>query len=75
MMIDRPSVRNADVNFHGQKRSNETHVSKTDPGSRLAKKGKSKEAKLSYCGHLMTENPRPALVKTGKEKGNASLTI
>lgn len=59
---DRPSGRNADVNFHGQKRSNETHVSKTDPDSRLAKKGKGKEAKLSYCGHLMTENRNGLIV-------------
>lgn len=59
---DGPSGRNADVNFHGQKRSNETHVSKADPESRLAKKGKGKEAKLSYCGHLMTENRHGIIV-------------
>ncbi len=59
---DGPSGRNAEVNFHGQKRSNETHISKTDPESRLAKKGKGKEAKLSYCGHLMTENRHGVIV-------------
>jgi hypothetical protein len=57
-----PSGRNADINFHGKKRSNETHVSKADPESRLAKKGKGKEAKLSYCGHLMTENRHGVIV-------------
>ena len=61
---DGPSGRNADVNFHGKKRSNETHVSKADPESRLAKKGKGKEAKLSYCGHLMTENRNGVIVDT-----------
>jgi len=59
---DRPSGRNADVNFHGQKRSNERHVSTADPESRLARKGKGKEAKLSYCGHLMTENRNGVIV-------------
>src|SRR5947208_16555226 len=38
---------NATVDFHGQKRSNETHESKTDPDAKLARKGKGKEAKLS----------------------------
>ena len=61
---DGPSGRNADVNFHGKKRSNETHVSKVDPESRLAKKGKGKEAKLSYGGHLMTENRNGVIVDT-----------
>jgi hypothetical protein len=37
---------NPTVNFHGQKRSNETHESKTDPDAKLARKGKGKEAKL-----------------------------
>jgi hypothetical protein len=40
------------VNFHGEKRSNETHQSTTDPEAQLARKGHGKEAKLSYSGHL-----------------------
>jgi transposase len=48
--------RNAEVDFHGEKRTNETHASKTDPQAKLFRKGKGKEAKLSYGGHLMTEN-------------------
>jgi hypothetical protein len=36
------------VDFHGEKRSNETHESKTDPEAKMARKGKGKEAKLSY---------------------------
>jgi transposase len=48
--------RNPEVDFHGEKRSNETHASKTDPESLLAKKGKGKEAKLCYTGHALMEN-------------------
>lgn len=48
--------RNAEVNFHGQKRSNATHVSTTDPEARLYRKGQGKEAKLSYLGHTLMEN-------------------
>ncbi len=41
---------NATVDFHGERRSNETHESKTDPDAKLARKGKGKEAKLSTTG-------------------------
>jgi transposase len=47
---------NPTVNFHGEKRSNETHESTTDPEAKLARKGKGKEAKLSYSGHVLMEN-------------------
>jgi transposase len=47
---------NPTVNFHGQKRSNETHQSTTDPAAMLCRKGKGKEAKLGYAGHLLMEN-------------------
>jgi transposase len=47
---------NPTVNFHGQKRSNETHQSTTDADSLLCRKGKGKEAKLGYAGHLLMEN-------------------
>jgi transposase len=43
-------------NFHGNKRRNETHESKTDPEARLFRKGRGKEAKLCYMGHVLTEN-------------------
>ena len=56
--------RNAEVDFHGQKRSNETHASVTDPQARLYKKGKGKEAKLSFLGHAMTENRHGLVVQT-----------
>jgi IS5 family transposase len=44
------------VDFRGQKRSNETHVSTTDPEARLARKGNGKEAKLCLTGHVLMEN-------------------
>lgn len=47
---------NPTVNFHGEKRSNETHASTTDPDARLARKSGSHEAKLAYCGNVMIEN-------------------
>jgi transposase len=47
---------NPTVNFHGEKRSNETHQSTTDPEALLARKGGGKEAKLSYCGNVLMEN-------------------
>lgn len=47
---------NPTVDFHGEQRSNATHQSTTDPEARLAKKGKGKEAKLSFAGHVLMEN-------------------
>jgi transposase len=44
------------ASFHGDKRTNGTHVSKTDPDARLYKKSRGSEAKLSYLGHVMVEN-------------------
>ena len=43
-------------NFHGKQRRNETHESKSDPEARLYRKGRGKEAKLCYMGHVLTEN-------------------
>jgi transposase/sulfur relay (sulfurtransferase) complex TusBCD TusD component (DsrE family) len=47
---------NPSVDFHGEKRSNATHRSTTDPEARLFKKGKGKEAKLSFMAHALMEN-------------------
>lgn len=47
---------NPTVDFRGEKRSNQTHESTTDPEALLARKGKGKEAKLNYAGHLLMEN-------------------
>ncbi len=48
--------RNGERNFKGEKRSNETHASTTDPDARLAKKSRGQEAKLGFTGHLFMEN-------------------
>ena len=50
------------VDFHGEKRSNQTHESTTDPDSRLMRKGPGKEAKLSYGAHALMENRNGLLV-------------
>jgi transposase len=56
--------RNPTVNFHGEKRSNETHESKSDPEALLARKGAGKEAKLSYSGNLLVENRNGLIVSS-----------
>lgn len=48
--------RNPEVDFHGQKRSNQTHHSSTDPEARLYKKADGQPAKLYHMGHALTEN-------------------
>lgn len=48
--------RNGEVDFHGEKRCNQTRASTTDPEALLAKKSSGKEAKLCYTGHALTEN-------------------
>jgi len=47
---------NPTIDFHGEKRSNQTHASTTDPDAMLARKGNGKEAKLSYNGNVLMEN-------------------
>jgi transposase len=49
-------------NFHGHKRTNDTHASKTDPDARLYRKGHGQEAKLSYLGHVLMENRHGLIV-------------
>src|SRR5260221_302773 len=48
--------RNAERNFHGEKRSNESHESMTDPEARLYRKGNGQPAKLCYMGHGFMKN-------------------
>ena len=52
---------NPTVDFHGEKRSNETHASTTDPDAKLARRGGG-EAKLAYSGHALMENRNGLLV-------------
>ena len=47
--------RNGERNFRGEKRSNETHASTTDPEAKLYRKGPGKEAKLCFMGHALME--------------------
>ncbi len=54
--------RNAEADFHGHKRSNDTHASTTDPDARLYRKGKGKETKLCFIGHGLMENRHGLLV-------------
>ena len=54
--------RNSEADFHGQKRSNETHESTSDPDARLYRKGAGKEAKLCFMGHGLMENRSGLLV-------------
>jgi len=56
--------RNPTVDFHGERRSNATHASTTDPEARLARKGSGKEAKLAYQGHALIENRHGLVVDT-----------
>lgn len=63
---------NPSVDFHGEKRSNETHESTTDPDALLARKGNGKEAKLSYNGNLLTENRNGLIIKTELFQANGT---
>jgi transposase len=54
---------NPTVNFHNEKRRNSTHQSTTDPQAKLYKKGKGKEAKLSYMGHKIMDNRHGLVVE------------
>jgi transposase len=53
---DGPQGRNPEADFRKEKRSNETHESKTDPDARLARKANGQEARLSYQGNVLMEN-------------------
>jgi transposase len=53
---------NPTVNFRGERRSNETHESKTDPQAQMARKSEGKESKLSYSGNLLVENQNGLIV-------------
>ena len=57
--------RNAERNFHKEKRSNETHQSTTDPEARLYKKGDGQPARLCYIGHALMENRNGLVVDGG----------
>jgi IS5 family transposase len=63
---------NATLDFRGEKRSNQTHESRTNPNAKLARKGKGKEAKLSYNGNLLVENRNGLIVNTEVFEANGT---
>jgi transposase len=63
---------NPSVDFHGERRSNETHQSITDPDAMLARKGNGKEAKLSYNANLLTENRNGLVVNAEVFQANGT---
>jgi len=76
-----PGGKNPSVDYRGQRRRNETHVSATDAEARLARKGGGKEARLCYAGHVLTENRNGLVVEvevteaTGTAEGEAGLAL
>jgi len=73
--------RNPEVDFHGEKRLNQTHASTTDPEARLFRKGKGKEAKLCFLGHVLMENRHGLIVSphltvaTGTAEREAAVSL
>jgi transposase len=65
-------ARNPSVNFRGQKRTNDTHASTTDPDARLYKKVKGQEAKLAFLGHVLMENRNGLVVETRLTKATGT---
>lgn len=63
---------NPTVNFHGEKRSNQTHESTTDADAKLARKGHGKEAQLSFQGNLLMENRNGLIVNTEVFEANGT---
>src|SRR6185437_15164797 len=63
---------NPTIDFHGEKRSNQTHESTTDPDALLARKGNGKEAKLSYNGNLLIENRNGLIITTELFQANGT---
>ena len=67
--------------FHGERRKNDTHASTTDPESRLFRKGRGKEARLCFMGHVITENRNGLVVAsettlaTGTAERSASVKM
>lgn len=72
---------NPTVNFHGERRSNATHQSTTDPDAQLHRKGKGREAKLAYLGHVLLDNRHGlvanvcATVATGTAEREAAVLL
>jgi transposase len=65
--------RNGERNFHGEKRTNDTHASTTDPDAKLLRKGNGQAAKLCFMGHALMENRNGLIVQAhlGQASGTA----
>jgi transposase len=65
--------RNGERDFHGEKRANDTHESKTDPDAKLFRKGNGQLAKLCFMGHALMENRSGLVVQAhlGQASGTA----
>lgn len=64
--------RNVEVDFHGQKRTNATHRSKTDPEAKLYRKSAGKEAKLAHMGHVLSDNRNGLIAGVGATEANGT---
>lgn len=64
--------RNPEVDFRGQKRTNATHASRTDPEARLYRKSAGQEAKLSHMGHVLAENRHGLIVGVTVSEANGT---
>ncbi len=64
--------RNVAVDFHGQKRTNATHQSRTDPEAKLYRKGRGKEAKLAHMGHTLGENRHGLIMAVAVTEANGT---
>lgn len=67
--------KNPTVNFHGERRSNATHASTTDPDARLARKGQGKETKLCHLASVATENRHGLIVATDVRPADGSAEV
>jgi transposase len=64
--------RNVAVDFRGQKRTNATHASRTDPEAKLYRKGRGQEAKLAHLGHTLGENRHGLIVAVAVSEANGT---
>lgn len=64
--------RNPDVDFHGQKRNNDTHQSQTDPEAKLYRKGNGKPSQLAHLGHILNENRNGLIVEVLVTEANGT---
>lgn len=63
---------NPSVDFRGERRTNDTHASTTDPDARLYKKAKGQESKLAFLGHVLMENRNGLVVETRLTKATGT---